>query len=393
MSNKIEIPIPPETLPLLHDAMCTINCIVLKFTGPMNKIEKSYDENRGLKKVIIYGNVNAFLKVLDELFQSQKLKPSLKIEIKDWTYKFDPREGTAYLYMGDKYLSKGATGVGRTFINTIIRRQCYLSAKGQQFILMREEERGEAKLVSGHLKVGIASGIAYMFNTALNRSFSYVVKSQKGNFRIYILLSGIPSEHSIIDSVVSYLYSKTEEGSIEINDNIKQKLTPYDIVDLLAEAPDIIYYNLLFKFVYDYSTEIIDVTNWPPIRIYVYSEDLEKAVLAFFDINYKDIDSLFKTLSSLKDVYGVDVPDIAMSVNSFISELCRIIRSTLKREEVLRCIEILVPSLRIFLNELALGKLNITVLYEVVRKLVGFESIESEFRDATRKLHKLIFAI
>lgn len=392
MSNKIEIPIPPETLPLLHDAMCTINCIVLKFTGPIGKIEKSYDEDRGLKKVTIHGNVNIFLKTLDDLFQSQKLKPSLKIEIGDWFYRFEPREGIAYLYMGDKYLSKGATGVGRNFIDTIIRRQCYLSAKGQQFISIREEEKRQAKLVSGYLKVGVASGIAQMFNTALNRCFSYRLISQKGDFRIYILLGDIPLEQSIIDSVVSYLYSKTEEGLIEVNANIKQKLTPYNIVDFLVETPDIMYYNLLFRLVYDYSTGTIDVTNWPPIRIYVYSEDLEKSVLAFFSINYRDIDSLFRTLSSFKDVYGIDVSDIVVSVDSFIDELCRVVKSTPKREEVLRCIEMLIPFLRIFLNELAIGKLNTTVLYEIVRKLVGFESVESGFRDVTKKLYKLISA-
>lgn len=393
MSDKIEVPIPPETLPLLHDAMCTIICSVLKFTGPMNKMEKKYDESKGLKKVIIYGNIDAFLKVLDDLFQSQKLKPSLKIGIKYWSYNFDPHKRMACLYMGDSFLSKGATGVGRKFMDSIIRRQCYFSAKGQQFISIREEETKKIKPLAGYLKVGVDPGIAQMFNTALNRCFSYDLKSQKGNFRIYILLGDVPLEQGIIEHVTSYLYSRTQGGLIEISRNIKQILTPYNIVDFLVETPDLMYYNLLFKLVHDYSTGTIDVMNWPRIRIYVYSEDFEKAILTFFSINYHDIDNFLKSLSPLEEVYGIKVSDVTLVINSIVNELCRVIRDTTKRDEVLRCVEMLMPYLRFFLNELVLGKLNVVALYEIIRKLIGFESIENEFRNVTKIFYNLFLAV
>ena len=52
MNSSIEVPIPPTTLPLLHDAMCTIVCTILEIIGPPKKIEITYDEVKGLGKFV-----------------------------------------------------------------------------------------------------------------------------------------------------------------------------------------------------------------------------------------------------------------------------------------------------------------------------------------------------
>lgn len=387
MNSKIEIPIPPTTLPLLHDAMCTIICSLLETIGPPKKIEITYDEVKGLRKIIIENNVKLMLSMLDDFFGGPKLKPSAKIGIDHWSYGLDANRKLAYLHAGSNKLPR-YTGVRRMFMN-IFEKQCYSYAKGQYFIPLREEGK-KLKPIAGHLEIGIDGGIAVMFNRAL-KHFSYTLRIQRERYTAYVLLGDIPSSHSIISDIVNYLYTiNYENKTIEVNrDNIRKVLTPYDTLNIMLEAPDLAYYNLLFKILHDYSKGTVDIVEWPPIRIYVYPggyADVEKTVVAFFNITPHDYSSLSKALEMLRIKYNLSVSKVANIVNSAISKLSNIVKASAKREEASRALETLIPSLRMFVSKLASGILDVETLYDIARKLIGFESIDRRFSDVAEIL-------
>lgn len=383
MMSKIEIPIPPKTLPLLHDAMCTIICNTLAALPPPKRIEVTYDDRRGLRKVVIENNIQQLLKFMDTFFGGPKLKPSGKISLNYWSYGLDLNRKISYFYAGSNKLPR-YTAVRQTFMN-FIRKQCYLFAKGQYFTSLRKEGKG-LRPVAGYFEVGVNGGIAVMFNKAL-RSFSYTLAVQRERYTIYVLLGDVPLNYSIISDVVNYLYTFNKSKSeFTISSDIREVLTPRGVANILIEAPDLMYYNLLLKIVHDYSKGSIDVTEWPPIRIYVYHG--EKDVLVFFNITYYDYDSLRKALSMLRVRYGLTIAKIASTINSVMSKLSEIVKGP-KAEEASRALETLIPLLRIFINNLISGIFDLTTLHSLIRYLIGFESIDERFGNVAKILTAL----
>jgi len=370
---------------------------MLKLTGTMRKLEVTYDTERKLRKVIIEADENTvkrFLDRLDAFFGTEKLKPSSHISIEHWKYGLDTNGKKAYLYMGSDKL-KVPSAVRKRFM-AIVSKQRYLFARGAKFIARREEkiERGIPKPKSGHLDIGVDGGIAQMFIRALSKYFSYSLPlvHQRERVTVFVLLGNVPQQLSIIDSIVSYLYEVDERGlTIRLSPTIRSVLIPHNVAHLLVETPDIAYYNLLFKVLHDYSKGTVDVRNWPPIRIYVYpGESLseEKTILSYLDITYHEYINISEALKAMEQRYGVSVSKIANVVNMSIGKLCEIIAEAAGRrlEEILLAMEVIMPSFRIFLNDLVCGKLNREALYSITRMLAGYERVDKRFSEVARIL-------
>jgi len=390
--NKLEIPLPPKTLPLFHDAICTMLCIVVAEVGSENihNISIEYDPNKALTKIVIEGNIDYFINKIDQLFGTDKLKPSNYIFIDKWIYKVDGNMTS--LEMGGSRFPPPVMIIGRS-ISRIIRRQCYLFAKGYKYIYKRSEGPGP-KPTQGYLKLGFDNSIVNLFYRILlssspaPRGFDIMGR----RYTLMILVSEPPKTVDEAFTIYRSFYNVryNERISIEINQNIVRRILPDMALNLLLETPDLVYHNLTLNLVKSHIQGELEIANLPSISIYIFPEgvfDENKEVLVYLTCTGNYLRQLHSLLTR---IHGIERCSYVIShIDRAIQCLGGIVRRA-QNDKRLAVIEAVIPHLRAIMNNLVSGAPYIEPLYTTLRILKELERIDIEFRRLARELVALI---
>lgn len=388
-SAKLEIPLPPETLLLFHDAMCTALCITIAEAGSgvVSNISINYDYTKALSKIIIEGDINLFNKKLDELFGAAKLKPSSYITIDNWSY-FANKDILNLRMGGEKFPPPHMT-IGRN-IAKIIRRQCYLFAKGYKYVSIREELAGP-KPSKGYLKIGLDNSIVNLLYKVL-RSSSKTVNIMGTQYTITLLVSEPPNtvEKAFVVSRNFYKVNYEKGVTINLNDDMIKYILPHGSLDLLLNAPDIIYHNLTLNLVREYIQKTIDISNLPSLSIYIFSGsmfDENKNIVAYFTCDSIYLQELYSIITK---IHGIDKAKyLIYHLNRAIQYLGEIVQKAHASKE-LTIVETLIPHIRIFMNNLISGAPYADSLYTVMRILRELERVDDKFKLMAEELSEAI---
>jgi len=390
--NKLEIPLPPKTLPLFHDAICTMLCIVVAEVGSENihNISIEYDYNKALTQIVIEGNVDYFINKIDQIFGTDKLKPSNYILIDKWIYKADGNLTT--LEMGGSRFPPPVMAIGRS-ISRIIRRQCYLFAKGYKY-LSRRSERPGPKPTQGYLKLGFDNSIVNLFYRMLLSSSpapkGFDIMGER--YTLMILVSEPPKTVDEAFTIYRSFYKVryNERISIEINKDIVRRILPDMTLNLLLEAPDLVYHNLTLNLVKSHIQEGLEIAKLPSISIYIFPEgvfDENKEVLVYLTCTGNYLRQLHSLLTK---VHGIERCSYVINhIDRAIQCLGGIVRRA-QKDKRLTVIEAMIPHLRALMNNLVSGTPYIEPLYTTLRILKELERIDVEFRRLAEELVALI---
>jgi len=382
----LEIPIPPETFPLFHDAMCTAICMVVYAVGPdaVRGIDVVFDEKRGLEKAIIYGDAQKIKEALDALFGGPKLKPSEGLDITTWEYGV----GRTHVYLRMGRLPEGAraSNVLKSFYG-LVNKQYYMHAKGWRFPHLRKTNK-KLKPIAGHLDVSKPHpAIAQLLNAILigrrDRQASVVGKIRGENYTLYLLLGGVPTDTETINEAVEQLYSiNMSKGSYMISENIKSLLMPGGL-ELLLKAQDVIFYNLVSGLLRHYiQGDITKIGDWPPIRIYVFKggkKAAEKDIVAYFSLSGHDWKGLYGAVRWAGRTMNARPSDVLGLVNDIVKFLGELAAEGRRDTDIARGVDVVLPRLRLFLNDLFTGIINREACYNLVRVLEGLKQISEKF--------------
>ncbi|MEM1546882.1 MAG: hypothetical protein QXP91_10580 [Candidatus Methanomethylicia archaeon] len=388
MSSKLEIFLPPTTLPIFHDVMCTALCIAIAEVGSetIRNITYMYDVDKALGKVIIEGDIETFKKKIDELFSSRRLKPSEGISEK-WIYEVS--KDSVNLEMGGKRFPSPGMGIGRN-VAAIIRKQCYLFAKGYQFISIREEEAGP-KPMRGHLKIGIHDSIVYLVWKMI-RSASRTVNIMGEQYSILLLIGEVPRtvEDALMITHKLYRIDYSDGATINLNEDITKHMLPSNTLNLMLEAPDLVYHNFSLALVKNHIQGLLDVARLPILNVYVFPGVIfneNKDVIVYFSFNRESLQNLHMVIKTT--IGSEEASRIINHINRAVMHLGNIVQQTQWRRE-LAVIETVIPHFRMFLNNLLTGAPIMDSLYTTIRLLTGFEKVDERFRLIAEELTKIV---
>jgi len=388
MSPKLEIFLPPPTLPIFHDAICTAICITMAEAGSeaTKSITYMYDADKALGKVVIEGDIETFKKKIDEIFGSPKLKPSEHIA-SGWIY--SASRDLVNLEIGDKRFPPPYMKIGND-VTKIIRRQCYLFAKGYKFISIREEEKGP-KPVKGHLKLGIHSSMVNLI-WRMVRNASRTINIMGEQYSILLLVGEIPRTVSEALMIVQKLYSISygDGVTINLNEDFTRHLLPHGALNLVLEAPDLIYHNFSLAFVKSHIQGTLDVGKLPTVNVYVFPGGIfseSKNTLVYFSLSSEYLQNLYMVITT---TFGRDTASrIIDHINKAIMHLGELMQQAQQKKE-LTAIETVIPHFRAFLNNLLTGAPIMDSLYTITRLLIGFERIDERFKLIAKELTEMV---
>lgn len=384
MSGRLEIPLPPRTLPLFHDAICTAICITIAEAGheAVKGLRVEQDPSRALSKVIVEGDVDLFKAELDRLFGTEKLRPSSSITINRWRY-FSDVDLTA-LEMGDSRFP-GGLSIGKD-VARLIRKQCYLFAKGFKYVASREEARG-LRPKRGYFKLGIDTPLLSLIRRVMMASHE-TLKAMGASYTLLLLVSEPP--RSVDEAIASRsLYRVEREGGrvrIALNNEVTRHIVPRGASNLILEAPDLIYHNLTLALVRRHIEGTLDVNKLPSINIYVYPGtvfDDSKDLVVQLTCTSSYLQGLLSTLTS---IHGVDrASHLIGRVNRAVHYLGELIGEAQVREE-LRAISSIIPHVRSLLNNLVAGAPFTDELYMAIRLLEALRKVDERVDLLLREL-------
>lgn len=389
-TSMIEIPIPPSTLPLFHDAMCTAINIAISEAGTsvIQGISHEYDYRSALSKVVITGNIDGFKSKIDTLFGTQNLKPSDYITTSSWSYTAD--QGLVSLRMGGNRFPPPFMTTGK-IVSHVIRRQCYLFAKGFKYIALREEGVKVAP-VKGFLKLGFHNSLVYLFYKVLN-STSRVFGVLGQPYLLMLLFSEVAKTvDEAFEAVRNFYRIEYEEGRIELNEEIFRYLVPYGAFGLVLEAPDLVYHSFTLMLVKKHLEGGLDVTKLPTVSIYVFpggKRDESKDMLLYFNYTKDYLQGVYRTINSTYEVG--EASRMIEHINRALQYLGDIVRQAQeqKRKEF-TAIEAVIPHIRALLNNLLAGSPVTMELFKAVRLLKELENIDVRFK---RLAYELLEAV
>jgi hypothetical protein len=373
--------------------------IVIAEVGSENihNISIEYDSNKALTKIIIEGNVDYFIKKVDQLFGTDKLKPSNYILIDKWIYKADGN--IASLEMGGSRFPppEKVWRIGGRIAKTI-RRQCYFYAKGYKYISKRGEKSAkrkdeEPKPIQGYLKLGFDSSIVnLLYRILLSSSPIREFDIMGRKYTLIILVSEPPKTVDEAFTICRSFYNVryNQRISIEINQNILRRILPGMALNLLLEAPDLVYHNLTLNLVRSHIQRELEIANFPSVSIYIFPEgvfDENKEVLVYLTCTGNYLRQLHSLLTR---IHGIERCSYVINhIDEAIQCLGGIVRRA-QKDKKFTVIEAVIPHLRVLMNNLVSGAPYMEPLYATLRILKELERIDIEFRRLAEELIALI---
>ena len=388
---RLEIPLPPETLPLFHDAICTALCITIAEAGPeiVRKISIEYDNQKALSKVVIEGNIDSFNRKFDELFGKPKVKPSAYTTIDKWLYTVSG-ELISFKMGGEKY--PWTKKYPWTNIAKTIRRQCYLFAKGYKYISIRDEKRDSKGLkpIKGYFKLGFGTPIITMLGKILRSSQTINVMGNRYTLSLLVNMPPKTVDEALVVSKNFYKVNYGEDVTISLNEDLIKHVIPYRTLNLLLEAPDLVYHNLVLNLVREYIQGTIDVLNLPSISIYVFrggAFDEDKIVFTYLECNNIQLQELYLMLTAARErkkaLYLID------HLNRAIQYLGELTKKTEGSKEF-TIVETVIPHIRTLMNNLVSGVSYTESLYTTVRILKELERVDNRFKLMAEELLEIL---